>query len=174
MGIRDIDWSLFSKDSLRQQEAAGYGIYNYLTNNYGLDDIMLLQVRADMMSLFNNQIFVDFKPPNMVKISSVTGADMTKGMSTIPMDILIKHADNLMTIPPTMMETFEDLAQADVARFLFQALKYYDGLETVYANIDLKLGDLENEAGKRDDIIQKLDEAHVSASNKNQPLMYTV
>ena len=53
-------------------------------------------------------------------------------------------------------------------------LKYYDGLETVYANIDMKLADLENKASKRDEIVQKLDDAHVSAANANQPLMFTV
>ena len=79
-----------------------------------------------------------------------------------------------MTISPTMMETFEELAEADVARFLYEELKYFDGLETVYANMDLKMGDLETKASKRDDIVQRLDEAHVSAANKYQPLMFTV
>ena len=145
-----------------------------MTNNYGLDDVMLLQMRADHMSLFNNQIFVEYKPPNMIKLSTVTGADITRGMKSFPVEILIKHATNLMTIPPTMMEIFEELAEADVARFLYENLKYYDGLETVYANIDLKLGDLEGRAGKRDDIVQRLDDAHVSAANTHQPLMFTI
>jgi len=126
------------------------------------------------MSLFNNQIFVEYKPPNMIKLSTVTGADITRGMKSFPVEILIKHATNLMTIPPTMMEIFEELAEADVARFLYENLKYYDGLETVYANIDLKLGDLEGRAGKRDDIVQRLDDAHVSAANTHQPLMFTI
>lgn len=174
LGVRDIDWSLFSRDSLRLQEAQGYGVYDFMTNNYGLDDIMLLQMRADHMSLFNNQIFIEFKPPNMIKLSTVTGADVTRGMKSFPLEIFIKHAPNLMTIPPTMMETFEDLATADVARFLYEELKYYDGLETVYANIDLKINDLADKASSRDSIIQKLEDSHVSAANSNQPLMFTV
>ena len=47
-------------------------------------------------------------------------------------------------------------------------------MSTVYANMDLKLSDLENEASKRDDIVEKLDEAHVSAANPNQPLVLCV
>lgn len=174
LGVRDIDWSLFSKDSLRLQEAQGYGTYDFMTNNYGLDDIMLLQMRADHMSLFNNQIYVEYKPPNMIKLSTITGADITRGMKSFPIEILIKHASNLMTIPPTMMEIFEELAEADVAKFLYENLKYYDGLETVYANIDIKVSDLENKASRREDIVQRLDEAHVSAANAHQPLMFTV
>ena len=79
-----------------------------------------------------------------------------------------------MTISPTKMETFEQLAEADVARFLYENLKYYDGLETVHATIDLKMSDLENKAATRDDIVEKLDEAHVSAANKYQPLIFAV
>lgn len=174
LGVRDIDWALFSRDSLRLQEAQGYGTYDFMTNNYGLDDIALLQMRADHMSIFNNQIFIDFKPPNMIKVSTVTGADITRGMKSYPIEILIKHAPNLMTIPSTMMEIFEELAEADVARFLYEELKYFDGLETVFANIDMKISDLESKASRREDIVQRLDEAHVSAANKNQPLMFTI
>lgn len=174
LGIRDIDWSLFSRDSLRLQEAQGYGTYDFMTNNYGLDDIALLQMRADHMSLFNNQIFVEYKPPNMVKLSTVTGTDVTRGMKSFPIEVLIKHSNNLMTIPPTMMEIFEQLSEADVANFLYENLKYYDGLETVYANIDMKISDLESKASKRDEIVQKLEESYVSAANAHQPLMFTV
>ena len=174
LGVRDIAWDEFAQDSVRMQQAQGYGIYDFLSNNFGLDDVGLLQMRADHMSLFNNGIYIDFVPPNMIKLTSVTGADVSKGMQKFPIDLLIKHADNLMTISPTKMEIFERLAQADVARFLVSNLKYYDGMETVYANIDLKIGDLENEASKRDDVIQEMKDGYVSAANENQPIMFTV
>lgn len=174
LGVRDIDWARFSQDSLRMQEAMGYGMYDFMANSYGLDDIALIQMRADHMSLFNNQIFVEYKAPNMVKLSTVTGADITRGMNSFPIEILIKHAPNLMTIPPTMMEIFEELAEADVAKFLYEELKYYDGLETVYANMDLKMGDLESKASRRDDIVQRLDDMHVSAANAHQPMIFTI
>ena len=81
---------------------------------------------------------------------------------------------NLMTIPPTMMEIFEKLAIADVATFLYEELKYFDGLETVYASMELKLQDLESKASTRDEIVQYLDDNHVSAANSKQPLMFTI
>ena len=175
IGVRDIEWSLFSQDSLRLQEALGYGTYDFMANGYGLNDVALLQMRADHMSLFNNQIFVEFRPPNMVKLTTVTGADITRyGNKSFPVTVLVKHAPNLMTISPTMMEIFEELAEADVAKYLYEELKYYDGLETVYANIDIKMSDFQDKASKRDDIVQRLDDAHVSAANSNQPLMFTI
>lgn len=174
LGIRDINWQQFSQTTTRRHDAYGYGYYDFLANNYGMDDIALLQARADQMSLFNNNIFVDFEAPNRVRFVTVTGSDVTMTMDNVPITVLVKHALNLKTIPPTMMETFEKLAEADVARFLYEHLKYYDGLETVHATIDLKMSDLENKASTRDDIVEKLDEAHVSAANKYQPLIFAV
>jgi hypothetical protein len=69
------------------------------------------------------------------------------------------------------MNTFEALAQADIAGFLYNNLKYFDGLETIYAQIDLKMGDLQNEAQKRDQIIETLQNSYVSFSNQVQPLI---
>lgn len=174
LGVRDINWQQFSQSTTRRHDAYGYGYYDFLANNYGMDDIMLLQARADQMSLFNNNIFVDFEAPNRVRFVTVTGSDVTLTMDNVPITVLVKHALNLKTIPPTMMEIFEKLAEADVARFLYENLKYFDGLENVHATIDLKMSDLENKASTRDDIVEKLDEAHVSAANKNQPLIFAV
>ena len=127
----------------------------------------------DITSIFLNQIFIDFEPPNKIRLTSVYDTDVSKGLKSYPIDLFIKHSPNLMTIPPTMMETFESLAQADVAKFLYENLKYYE-IETIYANLDLKISDLESEAGKRDEIVEKLDEAHVTSANKNQPLILCV
>jgi len=174
IGVKDIDWGSFSQDALAVHQVQGYGIYSVLPTDYSLDDILAIQMRADMTSIFSNQLFVDFKPPNLVKITSMYWNDITRSMKSFPITLLTKHANNLMTISPTMMETFEELAECDIAKFLFENLKYFDGLETVYATTDLKIGDLENAAGKRDDIVQKLDEAHVSFSNTNQPMVFVV
>lgn len=174
LGVRDLDWKNFARDSVRVQQGVGYGIYDFLSHNYGMDDILLLQTRADMTSLFNNGIYIDFIPPNMIKLQTVNGGDISRGISNFPIEVFIKHQSNLMTIEPTKMETFERLAIADVATYLFQYLKHYDGLETVFANVDLKLSYLENEAGKRDDVVQYLGDSYVSPSNSGQPIMFTV
>lgn len=174
LGVRDIDWGSFSKDALSQHAAQGYGIYSVLPTDYSMDDILAIQMRANMTSIFDNQIYVEYKAPNLVKLSSVYKNDPTIGLKSFPITLLIRHASNLMTIPPTMMEIFEELAEADVARFLYENLKHYDGIETAYTNIDIKVSEFESKASKRDDIVQRLDEAHVSFSNKTQPMIFCV
>ena len=173
LGLRDISWEDFATDSLGIQENAGYGIYDFLGSNYGMEDIALIQMRADHMSLFNNGIYPVFEPPNRIRLQSATSFDVA-GMSKFHVWILLEHNPNLTTISPTQMETFESLAQADIAQFLYRYLKYYDQLQTVYATIDLKLQDLETEANKRDEVINYIKESYVSASNANQPLIWTV
>lgn len=174
LGVKDIAWDEYGNNALAQQ--SGIGMYDYLGayNNYSMDDVMLLQARANMTSVFNNSIFVDFKEPNMIRLSSVTNGDITGGLAQMPIDVFVNHPANLSTIPPTQMETFEKLAIADVASFLVAYLQHYDGLETVFANVDMKLSSLERFADRRDDIVQLLDDAHVNPANKNQPIMYCV
>lgn len=110
----------------------------------------------------------------MIKLESVNGGNFTRGLEGWPLEIFVNHPSNLMTIPPMKMETFEALAIADVATFLFNNLKHYRNLETVFANVDINIETLEEKANTRNDIIEKLENSYVSAANKNQPLMYCV
>ena len=173
LGLRDISWEDFATDSMGIQENAGYGIYDFLGANYGMMDVALIQMRADHVSLFNNGIYPVFEPPNKIRLQSATCNDIG-GISKFHVWILLEHNPNLTTISPTQMETFESLAQADIAQFLYRYLKYYDQLQTVYATIDLKLQDLETEANKREEVINQIKDSYVSASNANQPLIWTI
>lgn len=174
IGVKDIDWKVFSQDSIAQQLAGGYGLYSALPTDYNVDDVMMIQARANMTSIFNNPIICEYKPPNMVRISGVYKRDVSRGLRGFPVTLFIKHATNLMTITPTKMEIFEELAECDVARFLYENLKYYEGIETVHASIDLKIGELEQKASKREDVVSRLEEAHVSFANDGQPMIFTV
>ena len=173
LGIRDISWEDFAEDSFGVQESAGYGIYDFLGASYDVSDIAFVQMRSDHMSLFNNGIYPVFEPPNRVRLQSATSQDIG-GLRHFHLWILVEHNPNLTTISPTQMETFESLAQADIAQFLSRYLKYYDQLQTVYATIDLKLQDLETEANKRDEVINYIKDSYVSASNANQPIMMCI
>lgn len=174
LGIRDICWDEFTSNSNTMTSQQPYGMYDYFSPGYGLEDMAMIQMRADQVSLFDNGIYVEFEYPNKIRLKSSTGAVLNRSLPNFNVDLLIKHSPNLNTIAPTKMETLEELAKIDVANFLFQELKYFDGLETVYANIDLKLSQLENEASRRQELIDRLNDGYISASNDNQPIMFTV
>lgn len=173
LAVGDIDWHDFSSKS------PPFGINNIgsiiLTDtSYDFEDICMTQMQADHSSLFTSGIYIDWYPPNKVKLSTTLSNNYLNFMQNIPIALFVKHTPNLMTIEPTKMETFEKLAQADIATFLYQYLKHYDGIDTVFATTDLKLASIEEEANKREDIVQKLEDNYVSAANRNQPVFYTI
>lgn len=126
------------------------------------------------MSLFNNGIYPVFEPPNKIRLESVTSRDVSTGLGRFHILLFITHRPDLTTIMPTQMDIFESLAQADVATFLYNFLIHYDGLETVYTQIDLKLQTIETEAGKREEVMNTIKESYVSAANQNQPMIICV
>ena len=70
--------------------------------------------------------------------------------------------------------TFENLATADVATWLFQYLKHFEGIENAYATVNLKLDELEQQANRRQEIVDYLRENYVNPANTHQPIMFTV
>lgn len=173
LGVGDIDWTKFANRSIGLAQTFGYGTIDAgLAANYTIDDIMGMKMRADYASMFSNQIIPEFEPPNKIRLVATGNYDVSIGEFNII--LLLKHLETLTSIPATAMEKFEQLAQADIANFLVNNLKYWDGLETVFSTIDLKMNNLESEAGKRDNVIEYLEANYVNAANKAVPLIMTV
>lgn len=172
LGVIDIDWQDTSSNNISVSQSAGYGYY---PNIGGIEETvnsyLQYQMAADTASLYNNNIYLDFEYPNKISISRAGG--MNLDLSKFVVNLLVEHS-NLATISPTKMETFEALAMADVANFLYMNLRYFDGLETIYVNIDLKLSELEQAASRRQDVVEKLQDSYVSASNDAIPYIMTV
>lgn len=175
IGGGDIDWHKFSMCP------SGAGLYGGICSpmdsyafNYDYEDTVMQQVLMDQTSLFKTGIYLDYEEPNKLTLNTTFSGNNLGIMEQIPIFLYIKHAPNLMTIADSKMETFENLAQADVAAFLYEGLKYYDNLETVFASTELKLSDLQDKANKRDDVVQELKESYVSAANKVMPLAMAI
>ena len=173
LGVGDIDWTKFANRSIGLAQTFGYGTIDAgLAANYTINDIMGMKQRADYASMFSNQIIPEFEPPNRVRLVATGNYDVNIGDFNII--LLLKHLDSLTSIPATAMEKFEQLAQADIAGFLLNNLKYWDNFETVFSTIDLKMSNLESEYSKRDNVIEYLESNYVSANNKSMPLIMTV
>lgn len=173
LGISDIDWMDTSSNN------AGLGassVGNYFYPSFGcpigtFESIAALQTTADFNSLYNRGIYIDFQYPNHFCLRGIGNTNYDLNSFTVI--LLVEHC-SLATISPTKMEVFEKLATSDVANFLYQNLKFVDGLETAFVNIDLKLSELDKWADKRDNIIEELEQAHVTTSNDNIPYIWTV
>lgn len=173
LGVGDINWREWSSHYPGLMYG-GVNSYDMMTSGVDFETVADVQMMADHVSTFTNGIYVEYYPPNRIKLNIVISSSFLTNFQRIPVDLYVKHADNLKTIPPTQMETFERLATADVASFIYEQLKMYDQLETVYANVDLKLSSLEEKARERREVVDYLEQNYVSAANKNQPIMITV
>lgn len=171
LGVKDIDFEAFSKT----YNYYANGAYNYNTfgDSFSLDTIGYAQMTADHNSLFNNGLYIDYRYPNKVKVSTVANIQILRSIS-IPIIVLTVHPSNLTTISPTQMTVFEDLCCSDIALWLYNELKYYDQLETVYSNIEMKLDHLASIADRREEIINRLDDGHTSTANAAAPYIITI
>jgi hypothetical protein len=173
LGVGDIDWTVFGNRSIGLAQTFGYGTVDAgLAANFTLDDILGMKNRADYASMFSNQLIPEFEAPNKIRLVATGNYDVDIGEFNI--FLLLKHYESLVSIPATAMEKFEQLAQADIANFLVNNLKYWDGFETIFSTVDLKLSNLESEASKRESIIDYYESNYVSAGNKAIPLIMTI
>ena len=173
IGAGDINWREWSSHYPGLMYG-GVNSYDMMTSGVDFETLADVQMMADHVSAFTNGIYVEFFPPNRLKLNIVVSSSFLTNFQRIPIELFVKHADNLKTIPPSQMEIFERLAASDVATFIFEQLKMYDQLETVYANVDLKLSSLEEKSRERREIVDQLEQSYVSAANRAQPIMLTI
>ena len=174
LGVMDIDWTDTSAANSSLTNGS-IGTYYYPSNfpciEGTFESILGLQMSADFASLYNRGIVINYEYPNRFCLKGLGNTNYD--LSQFVVVLLVEHK-SLNTISPTMMSTFEQLAQADIANYLYMNLRYYDNLETIYVNIDLKLSELQEQANKRDNIIEDIKNSYVSASNSNIPYIWTV
>lgn len=174
LGVMDIDWidNTAANASLGATSlGGGYYYPSFACPEATLESILALQLNADMSSLYNRGVYIDYEYPNRFCVRGLANTDYD--LKSFVVILLVQHRD-ISTISPTKMEIFERLAQADIARSLYMNLRYYDNLETAYLNIDLKLSELQEEAGKRDQVIEELQNSYVTPANDNIPYLWTV
>ena len=172
LGIKDIDWLAYRSDSRFDRYGINLDAQTWMTRQYAIDDIAMTTIGNDLLSLFDLGIFIEYYPPNKCRLVSVNGNPVSQ-FRPFPLIILVEHP-GLWTISPTMMETFIKIAMCDIATLIYGEIKYYDGLDTVYAQLDLKLDTLQEWANKREDILREYDEAHNTTANDAAPVMITV
>lgn len=172
LGIVDIDWQSYKSDMRFDKFGVNINAQTWMTKQYALDDVAMTAVGTDMISLFNLGIYPIFKEPNKIRLENVSGTEVSL-YRPFPLKILLEHP-GLHTISRTMMDTFTELAMADIAIPILNELRYYDNFDTQFATLNLVLTQLEEAAGARPEIINKLKEASVSASNSEIPLLMTI
>ena len=172
LGINDIDWLAYRSDSRFDRYGINLDAQTWMTRQYAIDDIAMTTVGTDLISIFDLGIYPIYVAPNKIRLESVNGNPVSQ-FRPFPLKIFIQHP-GLHTISPTMYETFIKICLVDVATLIYGTIKFFDGLDTTYGSLDLKLDVIQDWANKREEVIKEYDDAHVSTASEFQPIMFTV
>ena len=174
IGVGDISWkNLYNNPRAANTQYGIYGAYDGYSL-VGFEDMAMTQMAADSCSLFNAGIYLEFDPPNKVRIRGAINQDLGSSLGHFPVEIFLTHPSNLQTIHPTKMETFERLAKDDVATFLYGQLKLYDDFPVLFGGeSNLKLESIEEAMNDRENVMDIIKEGYVGAANTNQPICYS-
>lgn len=71
------------------------------------------------------------------------------------------HDTSFQSIPPTAVESFFKLAVLDVKEGLYNTVKHYNEIETVFGRVDLKLDDWANAKQEREELIKEWDDTYL-------------
>lgn len=168
LGVQNIDWGTFNNSTIGSQ----YGNIDPYACGMGLDTAIDVAIAANISSMYNTNIYPIFEPPNKFRLETAYGRSIS--VNNYDVNVLVEHSPNLLTISPTQMETFENLATCDVATYLYNELKYFDAVETAYANSNIRLDDLKEQADRRTEVMNYINESYVSAANRNQPYILCI
>lgn len=172
-GLRDINFSSLYTSNVKTISEGGIQSHMAM-RGFSFEELALRQTTMDMDSVVNYGTFVEYVHPHLIKISTSSGLNLPQSLDEFKVELFIKHADNLQTISPTKMETFEKLAIIDIKIFLWATLKHFSDLETVFGTMQLNIDDWESAEDDRESLIEYLEENYVAADNTNQPMMYTI
>ena len=122
-------------------------------------DMVDRQLVADRQSASELALTWKFSAPNVVET-------FPKGISFRHMTFELKcvHPTHLRTIPAGAREVLRDLFLADLATDVLATRQYFSSLQSVYGDIQLNLDRLQQQADKRQDIVDTLESKQLKSS----------
>jgi hypothetical protein len=121
----------------------------------GLCDLLTATIGRNTGDVLMNSITFHYEHPRKLYIYDALIS--TKLLITIACE----HDNSFQSIPPTAMESFYNLALLDVKAGLYPTIKHYDGLETSFGRIELKLDDWQSAQADRKELISQWDENYL-------------
>lgn len=129
---------------------------NTMSSFSAIENAMLSTAEKSMLDQFVKPITWTYEHPRKLYIyDSLMSAALLLTLG-------VTHDSSLQSIPPTAFESFFTLASLDVKAGLYNTVKHYDGMETQYGRIELKIDDWTNAKQERDDLLKEWDETYLN------------
>lgn len=126
------------------------------TNSFDVfEDIMLSNATKPITDTIVNSITFHYEHPRKLYIYDSLVS------SKLRISLACQHDNSLQSITPTSEESFFKLAILDVKDGLYQTVKHYDGIETSYGRIELKIEDWANARQERDEMLKEWDDSYL-------------
>ena len=137
---------------------AAFGSMMYDPMLFG--DMLDRQLVADRQSASELSVTWDFRPPNIIEI-------FPKALQYSQINIECKcvHHTHLRTIPPTAREILRELFLADLAIDVLGVRQYFQTIQSVFGEIQLNLDRLQQQADKREAIVEKLEQKQFKSAH---------
>ena len=137
---------------------AAFGSMMYDPMLFG--DMLDRQLVADRQSASELTVTWDFRPPNIVEL-------FPKALQYSQINIECKcvHHTHLRTIPPTAREILRELFLSDLAIDVLSVRQYFQNIQSVFGEINLNLDRLQQQAEKREQIIEKLEQKQFKSAH---------
>ena len=145
IGVEDVRLDTKSSNGGLWDPVADFHIGTYA-------DMMMAQASADLVSLITPPFTFHFEHPNVLHLYNIG----TVGHRLI-LEVLLAHPGNLSTIADTMQESFYELALLDFKRFCYNALKYFNEINTANGTINLRIDEWSNAESDRKDLLRDWD-----------------
>lgn len=120
-----------------------------------LEDIMLANANRPIVDMSVTKITFKYEHPRKVYIYDSLVA------TKLRLTLACEHDKSCQSIPATAAESFFKLAELDIKAGLYQTIKHYDGIETSYGRIELKIDDWQNARQEREDMIKEWDDSYL-------------
>ena len=129
-------------------------MYHAHSYNRGMDAYSLVAesfAEASLQSMLNTPIVCKIEPPNILLFDAI---DTYMG-GLMEFKFLVCHAPDLSTLQYSWREMILELYKYDVQILLYNELKHYDNIDTMFGNIELKIDDWQDALSRREELILK-------------------
>lgn len=132
-----------------------YPTYLGTQSTTAFGDLLCSNVGKQIADSITNAITFHYEHPRKLYIYDALVS------SKLLVTIGFVHDSSFQSINPTTDESFFQLAALDVKAGLYPTIKHYEGLDTVYGRIELKLDNWANAEEERNQLIEKWDESYL-------------
>lgn len=122
-------------------------------HSYG--ELMLAQAHANLISISAPTLHFQFEEPNKLHLYNISSMG-----DKLKLRVCLEHSDNLSSITKTSWNSFYKLALLDFQCFLYNSLKYFDGIESAHGTINLRTSEWESAFDKREDLLARWDDTY--------------